>query len=68
MSFISYCQIHCFKDHVYFKYMASVGCISVANHNRSYEPARSEKCQIEKLSKQRKSILTELWNRLSQDF
>ena len=31
---------HCFKDHVYFKYMASAGCISVANHNWSYEHAR----------------------------
>ena len=52
MSFISYCQLHCFKDHVYLKYMALVGCISVANHNWSYEHARSEKCQIEKQNKE----------------
>ena len=32
--------------------MASVGCISVANHNWSYEHARSEKCQIEKQNKE----------------
>ena len=27
--------LHCFRDQIYFKYMAWVGCISVANHNWS---------------------------------
>ena len=40
--------LHCFRDQIYFKYMAWVGCISVANHNWSYEPSWNENCQIEK--------------------
>ena len=36
--------------------MALVGCVLVANHNWSYEHARSEKCQIEKLSKTKKLL------------
>ena len=28
--------------------MAWVGCISVANHNWSYEPSWNENCQIDK--------------------
>ena len=40
--------LHCFRDQIYFKYMTWVGCISVANHNWSYEPSWNENCQIEK--------------------
>ena len=40
--------LHCFRDQIYFKYMAWVGCISVANHDWSYEPSWNENCQIEK--------------------
>ena len=41
-------SLHCFRDQIYFKYMAWVGCISVAIHNWSYEPSSNENCQIEK--------------------
>ena len=41
--------LHCFRDKIYFKYMAWVGYISVANHNWSYELSWNyEYCQIEK--------------------
>ena len=40
--------LHCFRDQIYFKYMAWVGCISAANHNWHYEPSWNENCQIEK--------------------
>ena len=40
--------LHCFIDQIYFKYMGWVGCISVVNHNWSYEPSWNENCQIDK--------------------
>ena len=40
--------LHCFRDQIYFKYIAWIGCISVGNHNWSYEPSWNENCQIEK--------------------
>ena len=58
--------------------MASVGCISVANHNWSYEHAQSEKCQTKKTVKTKKllnvidsdgtleSIIAGLQNRFGQ--
>ena len=47
MLFMLYCQLHCFRDHVYFKYMSWVGCILIANHNWSYKPAWHENFQID---------------------
>ena len=74
---MSYSQIHCFRDHVYFKYMALVGCISVANHNWSYEPSWRENCQLEAIKTKKllnvidsdetwKSIIAGLLNRFGR--
>ena len=41
-------SLHCFRDQIYFKYMVWAGCISVANHNWSYEPLWNENRQNEK--------------------
>ena len=38
MLFMCYYSVTLFRDQIYFKYMAWVRCISVANHNWSYEP------------------------------
>ena len=40
--------LHCFRGQIYFKYLAWVGCISVANHNWSCKTSWNENCQIDK--------------------